>query len=83
MLRRAFLSVAAAVALGGLVAYPLAFASGERTGCPGKIVCPINGDRVCRDKCPRVDPDRPDCPGQVECPVTGEVLCRDDCPVDA
>ena len=24
----------------------------ERADCPGKIVCPITGELVCKDKCP-------------------------------
>jgi len=44
------------VALGGLVALPLAFASGEESGprqdCPGKVVCPLTGEEVCKDECP-------------------------------
>lgn len=82
MMRRVFLSIAA-VALGGLVAYPLAFAGGQRSDCPGTVVCPITGDEVCKDRCPLIDADRTDCPGKIECPVTGELVCRDDCPLDA
>ena len=78
------------VALVGLVAaYPLAKASSgaERIDCPGKVVCPLTGEEVCRDRCPvaakaeKTDPTRADCPGQVECPLTGELVCRDECPV--
>jgi len=53
--------------------------SADRPDCPGKIVCPLTGEEVCRDQCPRVDPNRPDCPGQIECPVTVEFVCRDRC----
>lgn len=24
----------------------------ERTDCPGKIVCPLTGNLVCKDRCP-------------------------------
>ncbi len=77
------------VALVGLaVAYPLAKAStkAERSDCPGKVVCPLTGEEVCRDRCPlaakaeKTDPTRADCPGQIECPLTGELVCRDQCP---
>lgn len=49
--------------------------------CPGKIVCPLSGDEVCKDLCPLVDTNRPDCPGKIECPLTGEFVCRDRCPL--
>jgi hypothetical protein len=78
------------VALVGLVAaYPLALAggtTGERSDCPGKVVCPLTGEEVCKDRCPltakatKTDPTRADCPGQIECPLTGELVCRDQCP---
>lgn len=55
----------------------------ERADCPGKIVCPLTGEEVCRDRCPTVDPNRPDCPGRIVCPLTGELVCRDRCPVGA
>lgn len=69
-----------AIALGGLAAYPFAFASGS-TPCPGKIVCPLTGDEVCKDQCPLIDTQRSDCPGKIECPLTGELVCRDRCPI--
>ena len=77
------------VALVGLAAaYPLAKASNgaERSDCPGKVVCPLTGEEVCKDRCPlaakgeKTDPTRADCPGQIECPLTGELVCRDKCP---
>ena len=52
-----------------------------RPDCPGKIVCPLTGEEVCRDLCPTVDPHRPDCPGRIVCPLTGELVCRDRCPL--
>lgn len=55
--------------------------SADRPDCPGKIVCPLTGEQVCRDHCSRVDPNRPDCPGQIECPLTGKLVCRDRCPL--
>lgn len=70
------------VASSSLGAFALANGKTARADCPGKIVCPITGELVCRDQCPRVDPNRPDCPGQVECPLTGELVCRDQCPAE-
>jgi len=57
--------------------------SGERADCPGKVVCPLTGEEVCKDQCPLVDANRDDCPGKIECPLTGEMVCRDECPVGA
>ena len=82
-------SAVAVLALSGLVALPLAFAGArqERSDCPGKVVCPLTGEEVCKDRCPlaakarKTDATRADCPGQVECPLTGELVCRDECPV--
>lgn len=87
-LRGAFLLVA----LGGLVALPLAFASSEKSGgrrdCPGKVTCPLTGEEVCKDQCPLAARKatasvRDDCPGTVTCPLTGEEVCKDQCPVTA
>lgn len=52
-----------------------------RGNCPGKVVCPLTGEEVCKDQCPLVDANRADCPGKVECPLTGDLVCRDDCPL--
>lgn len=57
--------------------------AGERADCPGKMVCPITGEQVCRDQCPLVDANRLDCPGKIECPLTGELVCGDECPLGA
>ncbi|MBW3542718.1 MAG: hypothetical protein KY476_20835 [Planctomycetes bacterium] len=57
--------------------------STERADCPGKVICPLTGEEVCKDRCPLVDSSRADCPGKVECPLTGELVCRDRCPLDA
>lgn len=70
------------IALGGVATYSLAGASGEGNTCPGKVVCPITGDEVCKDKCPLVDADRAECPGKVECPLSGELVCSDECPLE-
>ncbi len=82
MRRFAFLALLLAVVVGGsIVAY--GYASGERarSDCPGKVVCPLTGELVCKDACPLLDPDRSDCPGMIECPLTGELVCRDECPL--
>ncbi len=89
MRERAFLSVFAVVALSGLVALPLAFAGvgaqTQRADCPGKVVCPLSGQEVCKDECPlaatKTASTRADCPGQIACPLTGELVCKDQCPV--
>ena len=70
-----------AIAVVGLTTYSLAFAGGEGSTCPGKVVCPITGDEVCQDECPLVDANRVDCPGKVECPLSGELVCSDECPL--
>ncbi len=54
---------------------------GEQCACPGRLVCPLTGEEVCKDDCPLVDASRSDCPGQIECPLTGELVCRDRCPL--
>jgi len=54
----------------------------ERPDCPGKIVCPLTGQLVCKDRCPARDASRADCPGQIRCPLTGELVCRDRCPLN-
>ena len=56
---------------------------GEQTACPGRLICPLTGEEVCKDECPLVDLSRPDCPGRIECPLTGELVCRDRCAVAA
>ena len=74
-------SLAAAV-LSGVGAIGFASAGqGTRSDCPGKIVCPITGELVCRYRCPAVDSQRADCPGKIECPLTGELVCKDKCPL--
>ena len=57
--------------------------AGERVDCPGKVLCPLTGEVVCKDQCPLVDANRADCPGKLECPLTGELVCRDKCPLGA
>jgi|ThiBio_inoc_plan_1041526.scaffolds.fasta_scaffold02933_9 hypothetical protein len=47
-----FWGALAVLALCGVPAYPLAFASTQRSDCPGKVVCPLTGNEVCKDQCP-------------------------------
>jgi len=54
----------------------------ERPDCPGKIICPVTGELVCKDRCPARDANRADCPGQINCSLTGELVCRDRCPLN-
>ncbi len=53
----------------------------SRPDCPGKIVCPLTGEEVCKDLCPLQETARDDCPGKVLCPLTGEPVCVDRCPL--
>ncbi len=41
-----------ALILAGVSAFGLAAASTERADCPGKLVCPLTVELVCKDKCP-------------------------------
>ena len=69
-----------ALVFGGTV-YGYSISGGTRTDCPGKIICPIIGDEVCKDRCPLSDTARTDCPGKTKCPITGEEVCQDRCPL--
>lgn len=81
MRAKVLLPLAVVVVVGGAVAYSLAFASTQRTDCPGTVICPLTGKEVCQDRCPLLDPQRTDCPGKIECPLTGELVCHDECPL--
>jgi hypothetical protein len=51
--KRALWALATALVLSsGLFAYQRGLTSGQRVDCPGKIVCPLTGQLVCRDRCP-------------------------------
>ena len=80
-MKRMLLSVSLVFGLGAIVAVAGAATGFQRSDCPGKVVCPLTGDEVCRDQCPLVDANRDDCPGKIKCPVTGELVCRDKCPL--
>jgi len=82
--RKTFLGLAAAtIAASALGAFGLApqQPQQQRSDCPGKIICPLTGELVCRDRCPAVDQQRDDCPGRIECPINGELVCKDRCPL--
>ncbi|MBI2932795.1 MAG: hypothetical protein HYY16_14200 [Planctomycetes bacterium] len=82
MTKTALWTVAVVLTLaGGLFAYEFAFTGEGRADCPGKMICPITGEEICKDQCPLIDPDRPDCPGKIECPLTGDLVCADRCPL--
>ena len=77
-------SVLAALLAGGLVlAAGIKPGTAQRADCPGRILCPLTSEAVCRDECPLRDANRPDCPGKIECPMTGELVCADECPLAA
>ena len=80
-MKRLLLSSSLVLAFGAIVAVAGAATRFQRSDCPGKVVCPMTGDEVCRDQCPLVDATRDDCPGKIECPITGESVCRDKCPI--
>lgn len=84
-----------AAALGAVALPSSALPREERPDCPGKMVCPLTGELVCKDRCPldieegpagrfccvgKLDASRADCPGRIACPLTGEPVCRDRCP---
>jgi len=72
MRKRILWNAFAVLALGGLFAFPLAFAGTQRSDCPGKVVCPLTGEDVCKDQCP-LGAKKTDCPGQIECPVADDL----------
>ena len=49
-MRKRILPIAMILAIGA-GAYA-ATARSERPDCPGRIVCPVTGELVCRDRCP-------------------------------
>lgn len=53
-MRTLTLSVLALVlTLGGAAyAWRHATTTGDRPDCPGKIICPLTGEWVCKDRCP-------------------------------
>ncbi len=52
-MRKRTLALAALLAIGaGATAYTVSERQTERPDCPGKIVCPLTGEPVCKDQCP-------------------------------
>lgn len=81
MMKRAVFRLAAFAAIGLIVVVVGAAAGLQRSDCPGKIICPLTGDKVCKDQCPLTDATRDDCPGKIACPIDGDLVCRDRCPL--
>ncbi len=52
MTRKGTLVGLCALVLAAVSAFGLAAVSTERADCPGKVVCPLTGELVCKDKCP-------------------------------
>ena len=65
MKKKAIVFSVVVMAVVGFAVFPLAFAGVESSRCPGKVVCPITGEEVCKD----------------QCPLTGELVCSDECPL--
>ncbi len=84
MMRTQKVLMLAVVVSVGVVAAGAALAQSRADGasCPGKIICPLTGEKVCLDKCPAVDRQRPDCPGRIVCPLTGKLVCKDRCALE-
>ena len=80
-MKRAVFSLTAVAVVGLIVAAAGAAAGLQRTDCPGKVICPLTGDEVCKDQCPLADAARDDCPGKIACPIDGDFVCRDQCPL--
>jgi hypothetical protein len=52
-MRKRILPVLMLLAVGaGVTAYAAGTARSERPDCPGKLVCPLTGELVCKDRCP-------------------------------
>lgn len=57
-MRKRIIPITMLLAIGaGVSAYAAANARSERPDCPGKIVCPLTGDLVCKDRCPLGEQD--------------------------
>jgi len=51
LMRKRIVSVMILLAIGA-TAYAAASARSQRQDCPGKIICPLTGEPVCKDRCP-------------------------------
>lgn len=73
--RRWILSTAAVagMALAALGAMKLTAPNGERPDCPGKIVCPLTGKLVCKDRCPLHKSSENDLAAKPSCCSKGKV----------
>lgn len=80
-MKRILLSLSAFVVLAMVVVMASGAVGVQRDDCPGKVVCPLTGEQVCKDLCPLIDVARDDCPGQIECPIDGQRVCVDRCPL--
>lgn len=53
MTKKTLWMVALALVLSGAPgAYQLVSGSGQKADCPGKIVCALTGQPICKDRCP-------------------------------
>lgn len=55
--------------------------SPETRACPGTVVCPQTGERICADRCPLAGEAADECPGTIVCPIDGQTICEDRCPL--
>lgn len=70
------------LALGGTALAVTIKSKGLATdACPGTVVCPLTGERICADRCPIDGEAADDCPGTIVCPLDGETICKDRCPL--
>lgn len=52
-MRKRIVPIMILLAIGaGATAYAAASARSQRQDCPGKIICPLTGEPVCKDRCP-------------------------------
>lgn len=63
----------ATAALLGSGALAYALASGEkREDCPGKIICPLTGQEICKDQCPLLTHGEAPSPSEASCCGAGK-----------
>jgi hypothetical protein len=60
MLKRIVAPVILLALVGGVAAYAVFTQPTIRPDCPGKIVCPLTGELVCKDRCPLGEADTTD-----------------------
>ena len=49
------IAIVAVVAIAATAYAVSSSSSTDRTDCPGKIICPLTGELVCKDRCPLHD----------------------------